>query len=94
MRFGQTLCQTARTLGNASAVVIERCCASIDTRMRLNTLALELERLDELQSVFYADVMKGDVPAAAIVLKIAQRRSALLGLDCRSELIRCNLPRP
>jgi hypothetical protein len=49
--------------------------------MRLTALALDLERLDELQNVFYDDAMKGDAQAAAICLKVAERRSAYLGLD-------------
>jgi hypothetical protein len=42
---------------------------------------LDLERLDELQETFYSDAVKGDVQAATILLNIAERRSAYLGID-------------
>ena len=42
---------------------------------------MDLERLDELQETFYSDAVKGDVQAAAILLNIAERRSAYLGID-------------
>jgi hypothetical protein len=61
--------------------VVQRCCPVINTQMRLAALALDLERLDELQNVFYSDAMNGDAQAAAICLKIAERRSCYLGLD-------------
>ena len=61
--------------------IIERMCPTIDTQMRAVALALDLERLDELQETFYSDAVKGDVQAAAILLKIAERRSAYLGID-------------
>jgi hypothetical protein len=62
--------------------IIERNTPTIDNNLRLITLQLELERLDEMQSVFYRAAVDGDVPAAAILLKIAERRSSYLGLDC------------
>ena len=46
--------------------IIERMCPTIDTQMRAVALALDLERLDELQETFYSDAVKGDVQAAAI----------------------------
>jgi hypothetical protein len=43
-------------------IVIDRCAASaIDDKMRRDTLALELARLDELQETFYARALDGDV---------------------------------
>jgi hypothetical protein len=43
-------------------IVIDRWAASaIDDKMRRDTLALELARLDELQETFYARALEGDV---------------------------------
>ena len=43
---------------------------------------LELERLDQLQIMAYKRAtVAGDVPAAALVLKIMERRAKLLGID-------------
>jgi hypothetical protein len=42
---------------------------------------LELARLDELLTVFYAKSMKGDGWSMDRVLRIMERRSAYLGLD-------------
>jgi hypothetical protein len=61
--------------------IIQRNCPVINIQMRAIALALDLERLDELQETFYSDAVKGDVQAAAILLKIAERRSAYLGID-------------
>jgi hypothetical protein len=42
---------------------------------------LELYRLDELQSAVYPRAMEGDLKALGAVLKIMERRAALMGLD-------------
>jgi hypothetical protein len=47
--------------------------------------ALELMRLDQLQSAHYKDAMKGDASAAQRVLAIMDRRAKLLGLDAGQE---------
>jgi hypothetical protein len=44
-------------------------------------LALELDRLDELQQTFHEKAMQGDVASGALLVKIAERRATLLGLN-------------
>ena len=41
----------------------------------------ELDRLDDLQSFFWADASKGNPKANAQILKVMERRAKLLGLD-------------
>lgn len=43
--------------------------------------ALELQRLDRLQSGLWTSAAGGDPKAAAVVLKVFERRAKLLGLD-------------
>jgi len=63
---------------------IERMCTPITKQMKAHTLELELERLDELQAAFYRAAREGNLGAAAITLKIVERRAAMLGLDAPS----------
>ena len=63
------------------SAIIERLCAPVSPEMRRQALALDLERLDQVQSVFYERAMDGDAASAAIALKVSERRAALLGLD-------------
>jgi hypothetical protein len=67
---------------------IDRCCRPIDEPFRLQTICLELERLDRLTQVFYEKALDGDQTSAAIVIKVNERRSALLGLDVPSAVRR------
>jgi hypothetical protein len=53
---------------------------TIDDKVRKHTLALELARLDELQEVFYARALEGDVQCGALCTKIIERRCTMLGL--------------
>ena len=53
---------------------------TIDDKIRKHTLALELARLDELQEVFYARALEGDVQCGALCTKIIERRCTMLGL--------------
>ena len=55
--------------------------ATINAKVRTHTLALELSRLDELQSVFYERAKAGDVASGMLLTKIMERRSCLLGLN-------------
>jgi len=48
---------------------------------RRQALHLELARLDQLQSAFYPAAMAGDIAAANFVLKIVNRRCAIMGFD-------------
>src|SRR5262245_45220333 len=61
--------------------IIEKMCAPASAAMRRQALALDLQRLDELQTVFYEKAQDGDTASAAIVIKLSERRASLLGLD-------------
>src|SRR5215813_6754982 len=51
-------------------------------RFLKRTLALELMRLDQLEMAFEGKALKDkDVPAGVLMVKIAQRRATLLGLN-------------
>jgi hypothetical protein len=54
--------------------------ATIDEKVRKHTLALELARMDRLQSVFYARALEGDVNCGALVAKLISVRCSMLGL--------------
>src|SRR5215472_11170960 len=49
----------------------------IDDKTRKHSLALELERLDQLQQVFGARAPEGDVQCGALVAKIIERRCTM-----------------
>src|SRR5262245_42268037 len=63
------------------AEICERMCTAVSPAMRRAVLALDLERIEAVQQVFYAKAMDGDAAAGALVLKCQERRSSLLGLD-------------
>ena len=46
--------------------------SAITQQLRVQSLALELERLDELQSVFHSKAMEGDTASGALRVKIAE----------------------
>src|SRR5215471_18220190 len=51
-------------------------------RFLKRTLALELMRLDQLEMAFESKAIKGrDVPSGVLMVKIAERRATLLGLN-------------
>src|SRR5262249_28747109 len=54
---------------------------TISANLRTHTLALELERLDNLQQTFERQARAGDVQSAALVPKIIERRCIMLGLS-------------
>jgi hypothetical protein len=56
------------------------CHVVITDKVRKHSLALELERLDQLQAVFYERALGGDVQSAILVTKIIERRGVMLGL--------------
>src|SRR5689334_22743977 len=60
---------------------LERTLPQVDNPMRLKAIKLELERLDQLIRPFFAKALEGDTAAASIMVKLSERRSALLGLD-------------
>ena len=59
---------------------LERGLPVVDASYRARILREELQRLDQLQSWWFV-ASRTSISAAAITLKIAERRSALLGLD-------------
>ena len=68
------------TLAEVSKVLDRFTETTIDDKIRRQTLALELARLDELQETFYARALEGDVQCGALVTKIIERRCTMLGL--------------
>jgi hypothetical protein len=81
---GVNLARIAREvgLGGTKEVIaaLERALPTVDAAYRGRILREELARLDQLQSWWYA-AAKTSASAAAIVLKIAERRAAMLALD-------------
>ena len=54
----------------------------VNNELRLRELAVELGRLDRLGEVFYTvAIEEKDPQAAAIALKVSERKSSMLGLD-------------
>ncbi|HEY2529816.1 MAG TPA: hypothetical protein VGJ20_18045 [Xanthobacteraceae bacterium] len=74
----------AKTLGTTVAEVNKAIDfwaeTAIDDKLRKNTLCLELARLDQMQEVFHARALQGDVQCGALVTKIIERRCTMLGL--------------
>jgi hypothetical protein len=82
---GQSVRSIARQFRVSEAQVqatVARLCTPVNVQMRVHTLQLELERLDQLEAVFYARATnEGDPQSAVICVKIAERRAAYLGID-------------
>jgi len=72
-RLSCTLAEVQKVLDRFAETVI-------DDKTRKHSLALELERLDQLQQVFGARSPEGDVQCGALVAKIIERRCTMLGL--------------
>jgi hypothetical protein len=68
------------TLAEVNKVLDRFAETTIDEKTRKHTLALELARLDELQTVFHDRALAGDVHCGALVAKIIERRCTMLGL--------------
>src|SRR5262245_13021876 len=72
---------------------IVRMTGSIPPELRTRTIMLELERLDAIQAAFWPQALGGkddagvehkpDIEAAGVVLRVAERRARLLGLDAQ-----------
>jgi DNA-binding CsgD family transcriptional regulator len=80
---GISTSRIARELGLGAkdvAEALERALPVVDASYRSRILREELARLDQLQSWWYG-AAKTSAPAAAIVLKIAERRACMLALD-------------
>ena len=63
-------------------LIVERLSLPIDHATRRRALQLEIGRLDKLMMKFYVMALQGDHAAAAIVIKLSERRGALWGMDC------------
>jgi hypothetical protein len=61
--------------------VIDRRMPKVDNAYRARSVALSLDRLDALETVYQAKALEGDHPSAFIVLRIEERRGAILGTD-------------
>jgi hypothetical protein len=61
---------------------VEALAPRVDNQLRMRELAVELGRLDKLGEVFFTvAVEEKDPQAAAIALKVSERKSSMLGLD-------------
>lgn len=60
---------------------LNKAAIEVDRTTRSEHLALELERLDALQSSVWEEALTGDKKAIDTAIKIIQTRSRLLGLD-------------
>jgi hypothetical protein len=85
LRMGGT---PARAIAAQFGVTIEHVeeaiaarCMTISPAARLAALRLELERLDLLSQTYFLRGVEGDVAAAALALKISERRASMWGLD-------------
>jgi hypothetical protein len=72
-RLSCTLAEVHKVLDRFAETVI-------DDKTRKHSLALELERLDQLRQVFGARALEGGVQCGALVAKIIERRCTMLGL--------------
>jgi hypothetical protein len=73
-RFGVKVSEVRRA--------VERLAPKVDNRLRMRELAVELGRLDKLGEVFLEVALtEKDPQAAAICLKVSERKSSMLGLD-------------
>jgi hypothetical protein len=82
---GKSPRRIAREFGLSVASVekiIEEHAPVLSNEYRKLTLQLELERLDSMQSVYYERAVDGDTQAAAIMIKLQERRASYLALDC------------
>src|SRR5215831_8090710 len=72
--------QLSCTLAEVHKILDRFAETTIDDKTRKHSLALELERLDQLQQVFGTRALEGDVASGALVAKIIERRCTMLGL--------------
>ena len=59
---------------------MDRCLAPLDLQMRLRTLQLELDRLDEMENIFHASMLKGDHTSAHLMIRLKELRADYVGL--------------
>ena len=73
--------QLSLTVGEVNAS-LDRTLPTIDNAMRVRHVSLDLHRLDGLLETFYKRAIeKTDTQAGLCVVKILERKAALLGLD-------------
>jgi hypothetical protein len=66
---------------------LDRTLPQIDNAMRLRHISLDLNRLDGMLETFYKRAIeKADCQAGLCVVKILERKAALLGLDQPTKL--------
>jgi hypothetical protein len=70
-----------RIAGMAVTAYLQKIATEQSHDHRRHALHLELARLDQLQAAFYRAAMCGDIAAANIVLKVINRRCAIMGFD-------------
>jgi len=74
------------TIDDVNDVLDRFATQTITNKLRTHTLALELERLDNLQQVFERQAKAGDVASGSLVTKIIERRCIMLGLSAPSRV--------
>lgn len=72
-------------LAEVNAIVAKKL-VRLDHSYRAQALALDLEMLGELQARTFKTAMTGDIGAGHLLLKIAERRADMLGLDAPTRL--------
>ena len=87
-RSGKTWWQIAETLkiseryaANLVHKALEEAANLVDHGAKQQLLALEVDRLDNLQQAVWQDAIGGDLKAVETALRIIQTRSKVLGLD-------------
>lgn len=88
-RAGMTYDQIAERIGYKSAAAVYTLVKdALDKSMQEpieDVRRLEIDRLDRLELAVWPKAMNGDLGAADRILKIAERRARLLGLDAPSK---------
>lgn len=79
--IAENLGVTETAASNLVSHAIAEAAAMVDEGAKRALLALEIERLDELQRAVWTDATSGDIRAVEAALKIIQARSKVLGLD-------------
>jgi hypothetical protein len=84
---GESLRLIAKRFGVSVATVeraVQERCTAITPANRQHALQVELERLEALWATFNERAQEGNEAAAAICLRISERRSSMWGLDCHA----------
>lgn len=79
--IAEKLGMTERASARAIQAGLEMAASTIGFAERRELLALEVDRLDTLQTALWPNAMDGDVRSAEAILKIVNQRSRLLGLE-------------